>query len=93
MATAVLVLVDCSRRGGRVPTKIGDQVRFRAEKVFFWPEEGSHSALPQDAEIEGKVIGFSDSGSAPRVFALVEVLKTQTVIVPVSELEVTKPGT
>jgi hypothetical protein len=93
MATAVLALIDCSRQGGRAPTEIGDQVRFRAGKVFFWPEEGSHSAIPQDAEMEGKVIGFSDSGSEPRVFALVEVLKAQTVVVPVSELEVTKPGT
>ena len=56
----------------------------------MWPEESSLSALPQDAAIEGKLIGFSDSGSEPRVFALVEVVKTQTIVVRVSELEVIK---
>jgi hypothetical protein len=61
--------------------------------VFLWPEESSLSALPQDAEIEGKLTGFSDSGSDPRVFALVEIVKTQTIIVRVSELEVIKRAT
>jgi hypothetical protein len=56
--------------------------------VFLWPEEGSLSALPPDAEIEGKVIAFSDSGSEPRVFAVIEVLNKHAVIVPVTCLEV-----
>jgi hypothetical protein len=61
--------------------------------VFLWPEQSSFAAPPDDAEIEGKVIGFSDSGSESRVFAVVEVTKTRTLIVRVSELEVIKPGT
>ena len=53
--------------------------------MFLWPEE---SSAPQDAEFEGRIIGFSDSGSEPRAFAVVEVVKTQTLIVLVRELEV-----
>jgi hypothetical protein len=63
-------------------------VRFRSASTFLWPEEESLSALPPDAEIYGKVIGFSDSGSEQRVFAVVEVAKRQNVVVPVSDLEV-----
>jgi hypothetical protein len=74
--------------GRNIPTHLGDQVRFRAGSVFVWPQEGSLSALPQDAEIEGEVIGFSDSGPDLRVFAVVEVLRKRTVIVPVSSLKV-----
>jgi hypothetical protein len=61
--------------------------------VFLWPEQSSRSAPPEDAEIEGEVIGFSDSGTEQRVFAVVEVVKTEAVIVRVSELEVIKPKT
>ena len=61
--------------------------------MFLWPEQSSLNAPPDDAEIAGKVIGFSDSGSEPRAFAVVEVVKTQAVIVRVSELEVIEPGT
>jgi len=78
---------------GGITTRIGDRVKFRAASVFLWPGQTSLSAPPEDAEIEGEVIGFSDSGSEPRVFAVVEVVKTEAVIVRVAELEVIKPRT
>ena len=59
----------------------------------MWQDETSLSALPQNVEIEGKVIGFSDSGSEPRAFALVEVVRTQTVVVRVGELGLVEPAT
>jgi len=77
---------------GGTPTRIGDQVRFRASSVFLWPEQSSLTAPPDDAEIEGKVIGFSDSGTDSRVFAVIEVVKVQTLIVRVCELEVIESG-
>jgi hypothetical protein len=79
-------VIGCSP-GDNIPTQIGDQVRFRAGSVFFWPEEVPLSALPASTELEGKVIAFSDSGSEPRVFAVVEVITKHTVIVPVSGLD------
>jgi len=45
------------------------------------------SALASDDQLEGIVISFSDSGSQPRVFAVVEVVRRQTVIVPVERLK------
>lgn len=38
------------------------------------------------AEVEGTIVDFSDSGSVPRMFAVVEVLQRQTVVVPVANL-------
>jgi len=39
------------------------------------------------AELEGTVLGFSDSGEAPRVFAVVEVFQKHSVVVPVAKLK------
>jgi len=38
------------------------------------------------SELEGTIVGFSDSGGASRVFALVEVVQRRTVVVPVENL-------
>ena len=46
------------------------------------PEE----LLPGTGELEGVVIGFSDSGTQSRVFAVVEVVQKQEVVVPVDKL-------
>ncbi len=39
------------------------------------------------AEVEGTIVDFSDSGDAPRVFAVVEVIQRQTVVVPAAKLK------
>jgi hypothetical protein len=44
--------------------------------------------LPADTDLEGTVIGFSDSGSEPYVFAVVEVVRKRAVVVPVKDLRV-----
>jgi hypothetical protein len=61
--------------------------------VFLWPAEEPLSALPSDAEIHGRVTDFSDSGLEERVFAIIEVVKKHSVIVPVSELELIEKET
>ena len=44
-------------------------------------------------DLEGVVVGFSDSGTEARVFAVVEVVQTQEVVVPVEKLHpVSPPG-
>jgi hypothetical protein len=60
--------------------------------VFLWPAEEPLSTLPPYEEIHGRVMEFSDSGSEERLFAVIEVVKKHTVIVPVSELEVIEAG-
>ncbi|HET9282418.1 MAG TPA: hypothetical protein VFR24_10715 [Candidatus Angelobacter sp.] len=36
--------------------------------------------------MEGTIVDFSDSGQKPRFFALVDVIRRQTVVVPVEKL-------
>jgi D-arabinose 5-phosphate isomerase GutQ len=62
-------------------------VRFRVADIFL-PSAEEVLALSPTAELEGVVIDFSDSGSTSRVFAVVDVIRRQNVVVPVEKLEV-----
>jgi hypothetical protein len=62
-------------------------VRFRVADVFL-PSAEEVVALSSMTELEGVVINFSDSGSESRVFAVVDVIRRQNVVVPVEKLEV-----
>jgi len=70
----------------RLPTEKGDKVVFRIGDVFFPSAEELRATWAEEAEVEGTVVDFSDSGSVARVFAVVEILQRQTVIVPVVKL-------
>jgi hypothetical protein len=63
-------------------------VQFRVEDVFWPNPEGVFAPLAPDTELEGVIVSFSDSGSKPHAFAIVEVIRTQTLIVPVEKLDV-----
>ena len=65
-------------------TRVGDRVRFHVSSIFL---SQAPEPFPPDADLEGTVIDFSDSGTQSSVFAVVEVVRTQTVIVLVSELQ------
>jgi len=56
----------------------------------------STEELPQlrsaDAETEGTIVDFSDSGSKHRAFAVVELDNGQAMVVPVHKLKLTTPG-
>jgi len=41
----------------------------------------------EEEEIEGTVIDFSDSGSRQNAFAIVEIIRKQTVIIPIEKLQ------
>lgn len=45
-------------------------------------------ALSPATELEGVVVDFSDSGAESRVFAVVDVIRRQKVVVPVAKLQV-----
>ena len=70
-----------------VQTRIGDRVRFHPSSVFLTPPE-EPIVSSSDADLEGTVVDFSDSGSESHVFAVVEVVRKQAVVVPVSELQI-----
>jgi len=60
--------------------------------VFLPTAEELFKPLSPDSEVEGTIVDFSDSGPMPRAFAVIEVVKKHTVIVPVSGLEVIENG-
>jgi hypothetical protein len=72
-------------------TRKGDRVSFGRSDVFLPSPEEVLLGLA-DEELEGVVVGFSDSGGQPRVFAVVEVVRRQEVVVPVNRLRVMGSG-
>jgi len=67
-------------------------VWFRVSDVFL-PAVGEVLGAPgADDHLEGVVVSFSDSGSQPRVFAVVDVVRRQTVVVPVERLRPMSEG-
>lgn len=54
--------------------------------MFLPSQEGVLLGPPPEDEMEGIIVDFSDSGQKPRFFALVDVIRRQTVVVPVEKL-------
>ncbi|HMF76278.1 MAG TPA: hypothetical protein VK604_11500 [Bryobacteraceae bacterium] len=67
-------------------TYVGDRVKFSLGSVFLPDPEETLAALSLASELEGTIVDFSDSGSAPRAFAVVEIIRRQMVVVPVDKL-------
>lgn len=44
------------------------------------------SFVPECDELEGTIVGFSDSGATARAYAVVEVVRKLSLVVPVNEL-------
>lgn len=62
-------------------------MRFRISDVFLPSPDALLVAQAGEGELEGTIVDFSDSGQKERVFALVDVVRRQTVVVPVEKLE------
>ena len=62
-------------------------MRFRLSHSFLPDAERVLNALSLDSEVEGSILNFSDSGSNAKAFALVEVVRRVTVVVPSNRLE------
>jgi hypothetical protein len=69
-----------------VKTFIGDRVKFSIENVFLPDPEQTLKTLSLESEVEGTIVGFSDSGNRPRAFAVVDVVRRKTVVVPVDKV-------
>lgn len=76
-----------SAEEGRDPTQTGDKVRFRISDVFLPSPEGVFMPPAMGEQLEGTIVNFSDSGQKTRFFAMVEVVRRETVVVPVEKLE------
>lgn len=62
-------------------------MRFLVSDVFLPSTEGVLVAPSIEEVLEGTIVSFSDSGQKARVFALVDVIRRQTVVVPVEKLQ------
>jgi len=73
-------------------TRAGDKVKFQVSDVFL-PGPGVLTAIVEgETELEGTILSFSDSGQKPRCFAVVEVLRTHSLVVPVERMQVVDPS-
>lgn len=61
-------------------------MRFRISDVFLPSPESAFAPPSAEEEVEGTIVDFSDSGERTRVFALIDVIRKQTVVVPVEKL-------
>jgi hypothetical protein len=62
-------------------------VRFRISDVFLPSPDVFSFNVVDGEELEGTIVNFSDSGHKERVFAVVDVVTRQTVVVPVEKLK------
>ena len=68
--------------------QVGDRVSFRIADVFL-PEPAEVLAkLSKEAETNGVVVQFSDSGNDLRAYAVVRITVEQSVLLPVGALHV-----
>lgn len=67
-------------------TEIGNRVRFSANSVFLPDPQEIAGALCEEAELEGIIASFSDSGNSARAYAVVEVVHKRSLVVAVDDL-------
>ncbi|MFL6301911.1 MAG: hypothetical protein ACJ72H_00080 [Candidatus Sulfotelmatobacter sp.] len=72
------------RSARRLNTDVGDRVRFTLASIFL--PDVSEVLLSAASEVEGTIVDFSDSGAAPREFAIVEMVHKQRVVLAVATL-------
>jgi hypothetical protein len=72
-------------------TRQGDRVRFCIADAFLPSAEELAVFAAPDEKVEGTVIDFSDSGSEPDYFAVIDVIRRCTVVVPADKAEIV-PG-
>jgi hypothetical protein len=73
-------------RERNAPTRKGDKVRFRRADIFLPDTSESVKTTSGDEDLEGTVVGFSDSGEVEYAFAIVEVTTGQSAVVRVEKL-------
>jgi hypothetical protein len=67
-------------------TEKGERVRFHVSDVFLPSPPDVLGIDAEDAEMEGRVIDFSDLGSRRQFFAVIEVVQKHKVVVAAEKL-------
>lgn len=68
--------------------RVGDRVSFTVSDVFLPEPQEVLANLTAEITTEGVVVEFSDSGSVPRAYAMVQITAQQAVLLPVNKLHV-----
>ena len=87
--------MTCSleRLTGRRTTEKGDRVRFAKESVFLPDPQEVLAFASECDDLEGTIVDFSDSGIQVKAYAVVEVVRRLSLVVPVEQLRVVSdPG-
>ena len=63
-------------------------MRFRISDAFLPGADELVALASLEEKVEGTIVDFSDSGSKPRHFAVIDVIRRRAVVVPVEKLEV-----
>lgn len=71
---------------------IGDRVSFRIADVFLPEPSEVLAKLTPEAEANGVVVEFSDSGNHQCAYAVVRITTEQSVLLPVGALQVLSRG-
>jgi len=58
--------------------------------VFLPAPEEVLAAPAADIDLEGTIVGFSDSGPTPDFFAVIDVVRKQAVVVAVGKLDLVR---
>lgn len=72
--------------------QIGDRVTFRISDVYLPEPTEVLANLTPEAEANGVVVEFSDSGKNLRAYAVVRITAQQSVLLPVNALRVVETG-
>ncbi len=67
-------------------------MRFHLSDVFLPTPEEVCALSASDMELEGTIVSFSDSGQKADYFAVVDVVRKQSVVVAVDKLDVLLEG-
>jgi hypothetical protein len=70
--------------------QIGDRVSFRISDVYLPEPTEVLANLTPEAEANGVVVEFSDSGKNLRAYAVVRITAQQSVLLPVGALHVVR---
>ena len=69
-----------------VRVREGDRVSFKVRDAFVPTPNDLLAYLTEETELQGTIVGFSDSGPMARYFAVVGVTASRRVIVPLDRI-------
>jgi len=72
--------------------QVGDRVSFRIADVFLPEPSEVLAKLTPEAETNGVVVEFSDSGTSSHAYAVVRITAQESVLLPVDALRVLEYG-